>query len=968
METLEGENSPGEKVEIIPLEIESKRSVKKILKRLKKLETNDRVNELPPVQKTSKKSDNPENEKQNVQKLPELLENKNLPNLPNLPDLPNFLKDSIEKKAESFVSFDIYKKVDFDKYFNLKNFKNFIDKLKADEKLIKNLNFNSIVCLTDAVFYIFLKFFNNKELWLNLDRVTLDSCRYITDFGIRLLNEATGKKMLIDESSSSGCKRINSYFYPTIEDDIFLSEKFNNLDMKDENDDKIELNSYKVTIINETNSSLVNFLTNNSFENKKLSYDFTQINTKKLNFNIFEVESFHNTQHPAYSFNITPSSILIIFIDFSKSKNQKEFIDDLTNRILEILNQDVRLLKLMLVIKSCIIEKEEILKSLKENLLKSIKTINDDEIEFLNSIDKVKFFEQETFRDKFRLKFSVEKFIADPSIEIVILSNDDSNEKLINQISNGLGQRYKSQLFKNLSEFLSETDKKILKFEEFIDSCLTSNKNNDFKYKIQEQIKHRNLMENYFYFKNYLGECLLFKIGNGQLIIIPNIKWFVNAIEKIREFFTTSKDLTYDSAKNIYMIPQEPTKLKELLKQINLDNQNYQILIEILISMNKLTQTGTKNFYLLDNKFMVKKSNKTFTDFWPQSTNGSLELRLILSLFYKLPEYVLNDIKSKYTKLLNIFFMNKNCIICREGSINMCVVYDESKKQLSVMAQCVDLTRLINQKEFSDSQKNVNKMIITLFNEYKIVLEATLLNYKIPFRYTQTKIDGLKQNGKIYTNIEDDFIETLNIEPENLLTCNHKFKQVDAENQKCKNCSIDSEWSKLVHHSFRSVLPMVKANNFWNLYVNQNGSLNLAKTDKFLNGEIFNVGTEFLELNGTHRMSPYDFNSYSTFFTSDFQINRCEIGVRIKNNSDFSEIKVLMCCKSRRIILRRLKSSYDDYIENLVENQRYKNIKLLEEIRMNVRRNDGNNTISLNQLYAWHILPSDSVTVQLIQE
>lgn len=210
--------------------------------------------------------------------------------------MPDFLKESIEKKAESYVSFDIYDKVDFDDYCNLKNFHDYFEKLQKEQKMIKNLNFNSIDCLTDVVFYIFYKYFNDKEMWKNLERVTLDSCRYITDFGIQLLYEATGKKRLIDPSTSAGCNKIFNYFYyPKIEEDIFLNKRFNNWDLK-ASEQKIELNNYKILIFNDTKLSLTQFLKSKILKKKNFFIDYSQLNFEKYNFNILEVESLFYSQ------------------------------------------------------------------------------------------------------------------------------------------------------------------------------------------------------------------------------------------------------------------------------------------------------------------------------------------------------------------------------------------------------------------------------------------------------------------------------------------------------------------------------------------------------------------------------------------------------------------------------------------------------------------------------------------------
>lgn len=50
------------------------------------------------------------------------------------------------------------------------------------------------------------------------------------------------------------------------------------------------------------------------------------------------------------------------------------------------------------------------------------------------------------------------------------------------------------------------------------------------------------------------------------------------------------------------------------------------------------------------------------------------------------------------------------------------------------MLHSVDLSLLVDEKEFTKNLKNINKMIAFMFNEYKIVFEAVLIRKKIPFK------------------------------------------------------------------------------------------------------------------------------------------------------------------------------------------------------------------------------------------
>lgn len=219
------------------------------------------------------------------------LKNKTFPNYEYIlenPNIPGFYKHSIEKKTEALVSFVISDKIDFDEYCNLKNFKNYFDRLNDENKIIKYLNFDSIDCLTDSVFYILFKYFNKNDMWKILDKITLDSCRFITDFGIDLMKDASGTNDLIHYKRCTGCTNIFSHFFKSDKNDIFQNKLFGYLNLDEPNSD---LNIFKILVLNVTNASFISLLTEKKTIPKISSFEYEKIFYEKKIFNIFELDS-----------------------------------------------------------------------------------------------------------------------------------------------------------------------------------------------------------------------------------------------------------------------------------------------------------------------------------------------------------------------------------------------------------------------------------------------------------------------------------------------------------------------------------------------------------------------------------------------------------------------------------------------------------------------------------------------------
>jgi hypothetical protein len=95
--------------------------------------------------------------------------------------------------------------------------------LKSSNTPIKSMKFDGIECLTDMAFYLMYRYYSRDPIWSTLSHITLDSCRYITDFGIELLAKASGKKNLVSPETSTGCSKIFSEFYSDFERNDLLT-------------------------------------------------------------------------------------------------------------------------------------------------------------------------------------------------------------------------------------------------------------------------------------------------------------------------------------------------------------------------------------------------------------------------------------------------------------------------------------------------------------------------------------------------------------------------------------------------------------------------------------------------------------------------------------------------------------------------------------------------------------------------
>jgi hypothetical protein len=149
-------------------------------------------------------------------------------------------------------------------------------------------------------------------MWTMLEEMTLDSCRYLTDFGVELLVHATEKPSLINQSNTHGCRNLFKYRHHGVQmdrsyKDLFSCPSFTKLAIPQA--EASPLNSYKVFIVNNTQLDISHSIAQKSdskekFKPQKRLFNFSQINIIKdeqktsdnsvkehLTLNVFEVDS-----------------------------------------------------------------------------------------------------------------------------------------------------------------------------------------------------------------------------------------------------------------------------------------------------------------------------------------------------------------------------------------------------------------------------------------------------------------------------------------------------------------------------------------------------------------------------------------------------------------------------------------------------------------------------------------------------
>jgi hypothetical protein len=177
--------------------------------------------------------------------------------------------------------------------------------------LVSSIIFEGLESVTDLAFYLLYKYYKHSPMWSIIEYVTLDSCRYVTDFGLELLSHATNKPSLTSNSTTNGCSSLFKYKYHSVQldrgyKDLFSCPIFTKLAI--DQAEAASLDSYKVVVINETRLDVVSLLEPakkraKQSDTKKL-FSFCQISLPKNHehsgpvvpkeqfvLNVFEVDS-----------------------------------------------------------------------------------------------------------------------------------------------------------------------------------------------------------------------------------------------------------------------------------------------------------------------------------------------------------------------------------------------------------------------------------------------------------------------------------------------------------------------------------------------------------------------------------------------------------------------------------------------------------------------------------------------------
>ncbi len=237
-------------------------------------------------------------------------------NTSTLPDINSPKKTAATKlqlnARNEIVTCNMNNIIKYEEFCNLKVVKDYFDSLNSKGKSINSILFEGIEVVTDLVFYLFYKYYKGSHMWSMIEEVTLDSCRFLSDFGLELLVHATEKPALVSHSNTNGCKNVLKYRYHGVQldrsfKDLFSCPSFTKLAIP--NAESMPLNSYKVIVINETRFDITHSISQKSDSKEKQKpqkrlFDYSQIHVGRdeqtssskeqkdqLTLNVFEVDS-----------------------------------------------------------------------------------------------------------------------------------------------------------------------------------------------------------------------------------------------------------------------------------------------------------------------------------------------------------------------------------------------------------------------------------------------------------------------------------------------------------------------------------------------------------------------------------------------------------------------------------------------------------------------------------------------------
>ncbi len=133
---------------------------------------------------------------------------KNQINNKNSPGLPLIVKESINAKNLDSATLKLNKYLIHNEFFPLDQLLVVINKFIVEHKQIQEIIFDGLEVTTDLVFYIIYKHYKDTDVFKHLELVSLNGCRYVTDFGIWLLSHAANKPSLVNSNLCIGCHKI----------------------------------------------------------------------------------------------------------------------------------------------------------------------------------------------------------------------------------------------------------------------------------------------------------------------------------------------------------------------------------------------------------------------------------------------------------------------------------------------------------------------------------------------------------------------------------------------------------------------------------------------------------------------------------------------------------------------------------------------------------------------------------------
>ncbi len=123
-------------------------------------------------------------------------------------DLPQIVKSSLDAKMLDSTTLRLNQYLTTSDFFPLDQLLDKLKKFIDSRGEIREIHFDGLEVTTDLVLYILYKHLGNTDVLKNLQLVSLNGFRYVTDFGVKLLSYAAKKPSLVQWNLSIGCHKI----------------------------------------------------------------------------------------------------------------------------------------------------------------------------------------------------------------------------------------------------------------------------------------------------------------------------------------------------------------------------------------------------------------------------------------------------------------------------------------------------------------------------------------------------------------------------------------------------------------------------------------------------------------------------------------------------------------------------------------------------------------------------------------